>query len=77
MLLLLYKQSEKGFLERKKGLIILKVGWLARQLKMGSSRLYDLFLFLQEAGYLKMERTSWGTVSIKLKQPLGDDLESN
>ena len=74
MLVLLYHPSVEGHLERREGWITLKPSWLARQLKMNSSKLYDQFLFLQEQGYLVVDRQAkWGYVRLFPATPITDD----
>jgi hypothetical protein len=54
LLILLYKPTDDsiGFTRRPDGACLVRMGPLARVLKLNSTRLYDQFLFLEHTGYI-------------------------
>lgn len=72
--LLLYKpaDSEAGIERLEDGSVLLKMGPLARLLKLNSSKLYDQLLFLHSMGYLDTFdiKYAWGKVRVRPSQPL-------
>lgn len=72
--LLLYKPEDKaaGIERLPDGSVLLKMGPLARLLKLNSSKLYDQLLFLHSMGYLDTFdiKSQWGRVRVRPSKPL-------
>ena len=72
--LLLYKPEDKvaGIERLKDGSVLLRMGPLARLLKLNSSKLYDQLLFLHSMGYLEVFdiKYQWGRVRVRPSKPL-------
>ena len=73
LILLLYRPADEsiGLLRLEDGAVALKMGPLARALKMNSTRLYDQLLFLQSEGYLTTVdyKWKWGMVRVVPSAP--------
>lgn len=72
--LLLYKPADKeaGIERLPDGSVLLRMGPLARLLKLNSSKLYDQLLFLHSMGYLDTFdiKYAWGKVRVRPSKPL-------
>jgi hypothetical protein len=72
--ILLYKPAnpEAGIERLADGSVLLKMGPLARLLKLNSSKLYDQLLFLHSMGYIDTFdiKYAWGRVRVRPALPL-------
>ena len=74
LILLLYRPAseEEGITRLEDGSLLLKMGRLARLLRLNSSRIYDQLLFLEHTGYLAYVdyKFKYGQVRVKPVAPL-------
>jgi hypothetical protein len=72
--ILLYKPADPaaGIERLPDGFVLLKMGPLARLLKLNSSKLYDQLLFLHSMGYIDTFdiKYAWGRVRVRPTLPL-------
>lgn len=74
LLLLLYRpaSAEEGIERLDDGSVAIRMGPVARLLKMNSTRLYDSLLFLHSIGYIREldSKWRWGWVRCHITPPL-------